>query len=159
MNTLCTDIANLLLERGESVATAESCTGGLIAKLLTDISGSSGWFERGVVTYSNLAKRDLLDVPSEILDSDGAVSEAAARCMAEGLLMSSPADWGISVTGIAGPTGGTEAKPVGTVWIALLHRSRDALVRRYLFKGDRAQVREQTARAALEELLKQLRHA
>lgn len=151
-NTLSADLGNLLLERGEFVATAESCTGGLIAKLLTDHAGSSGWFERGVVTYSNLAKQELLDVPEDIIETEGAVSEATALSMVEGLLMSSPADWGIAVTGIAGPNGGTQAKPVGTVWIAWLHRGGDPHARGYLFEGNREQIREQTATAALEGL-------
>jgi nicotinamide-nucleotide amidase len=159
MNTRAADIGKFLLERGEFVATAESCTGGLIAKLLTDIDGSSGWFERGVITYSNLAKRELLDVPEDIIDTEGAVSEATALSMVEGLLMSSPADWGIAVTGIAGPTGGTASKPVGTVWIAWLHRGSDSQARRYQFDGSREQVRSQTADAAMEELLKLLEHA
>jgi nicotinamide-nucleotide amidase len=158
MNTLVTEIAKILLDRGEYVATAESCTGGLIAKLLTDVAGSSGWFERGVITYSNLAKQELLDVPEDVLETEGAVSEATVQTMVEGLLVTSPADWGVAVTGIAGPTGGTAEKPVGTVWIAWLHRGGSPIPRRFHFDGDRAQVREQTARAALEELLKLLQH-
>lgn len=158
MNTLAQEIGALLVARGEFVSTAESCTGGLIAKLLTDIAGSSQWFERGVITYSNLAKQELLDVPEDIISEEGAVSEATAQCMVEGLLMSSPADWGIAVTGIAGPTGGTKTKPVGTVWISWLHRGSDPLVRSYHFSGDREQVREQTANTALTELLKFLRN-
>lgn len=159
MSTLAQEIGALLLERGEFVATAESCTGGLIAKLLTDIAGSSQWFERGVITYSNLAKQELLDVPEDIINDTGAVSDSTAQCMVEGLLMSSPADWGIAVTGIAGPTGGTKAKPVGTVWIGWLHRGSDPVVRSFHFNGDREQVREQTAQTALGELLKFLREA
>lgn len=158
MSTLSAEIGSLLVERGEFVATAESCTGGLIAKLMTDVAGSSGWFERGVITYSNLAKQELLDVPEDVIAEEGAVSEDTAQCMVEGLLMSSPADWGIAVTGIAGPTGGTKDKPVGTVWIGWLHRGSDPLVRCYHFSGDREQVREQTAHTALTELLKFLRN-
>ncbi len=158
MSTLAEEIGTLLLARGEFVATAESCTGGLISKLLTDVAGSSGWFERGVVTYSNLAKQELLDVPEDIIEETGAVSEDTAKCMVEGMLMSSPADWGIAVTGIAGPTGGTQAKPVGTVWISWLHRGSDPVVRCYQFSGNREQVREQTAQTALTELLKLLRN-
>lgn len=158
MNTLAEEIGARLLERGEFVATAESCTGGLIAKLMTDIAGSSGWFERGVITYSNLAKQELLDVPEDIIADTGAVSDTTAQCMVEGLLMSSPADWGIAVTGVAGPTGGTKAKPVGTVWIAWLHRGGDPVVRCHHFDGNREQVREQTANTAMAELLKFLRN-
>lgn len=152
MNKLSAEIGSMLLSRGEFVATAESCTGGLIAKLLTDIAGSSAWFERGVVTYSNLAKQELLDVSEDVIDAEGAVSEATALSMVEGLLMTSPADWGIAVTGIAGPAGGTQAKPVGTVWIAWLHRSGNLQARHHLFVGDRESIREQAARAALEGL-------
>ena len=158
MKTLCENLATLLTERGEFVATAESCTGGLIAKLLTDVAGSSGWFERGIVSYSNLAKQELLDVPEDIIETEGAVSEPTVVAMVEGLLMSSPADWGIAVTGIAGPSGGTGAKPVGTVWIAWLHRGGDPQATRFLFIGDREQVREQSARAALEGLKARLLH-
>lgn len=158
MSSLATEIGTLLQARGEFVATAESCTGGLIAKLLTDVAGSSGWFERGVITYSNYAKQDLLDVPEDVIAADGAVSAATVQCMVEGILMSSPADWGIAVTGIAGPTGGTETKPVGTVWISWLHRGSDPIIRRYHFSGDREKVREQTAHTALTELLKYLRN-
>ena len=152
MKTLCAEIGTLLQERGEFVATAESCTGGLIAKLLTDPAGSSRWFERGMVTYSNLSKQEMLDVADDIIEAEGAVSEATVIAMVEGMLMSSPADWGIAVTGIAGPSGGTSDKPVGTVWIAWLHRGNDPQTKRYQFDGEREQVREQTARIALEGL-------
>lgn len=150
-------IGQALQRRKEWLALAESCTGGLIAKLVTDVSGSSGWFERGLVTYTNRAKQDLLGVPESVLIEHGAVSEACARAMAEGLLRNSPADWGIAVTGIAGPTGGSADKPVGTVWIAWLQRGGVAAVESFLFEGDREQVREQTAQAALQRLLKNLR--
>ena len=158
MSTLAEEIGALLVARGEFLATAESCTGGLIAKLLTDVAGSSQWFERGLISYSNLSKQELLDVPEDVIASEGAVSEATAQCMTEGLLMSSPADWAVAVTGIAGPSGGTESKPVGTVWVSWLHRGSDPLTRRYHFSGSREQVREQTAQAALAELIKFLRN-
>lgn len=149
-------IGQILLQRKQWLALAESCTGGLIAKLATDVAGSSGWFERGLVTYSNRAKQELLSVPESVLIEHGAVSEACVRAMAEGLLRSSPADWGIAVTGIAGPAGGSMEKPVGTVWIGWLQRGGPTVVERFLFKGDREQIREQTAQAALLRLRKSL---
>lgn len=149
-------IAERLLARREWLATAESCTGGLIAKTLTDIAGSSGWFERGVVSYSNLAKQQLLGVPETLLERFGAVSGETARAMAEGLLREAPVDWAISVTGIAGPGGGSDEKPVGTVWIAWARRGRDAQARLFRFDGDREAVREQTLQAALAGLMERL---
>ena len=150
------EIGQTLLQRREWLAVAESCTGGLIAKQVTDIAGSSGWFERGLVTYSNRAKQDLLRVPDALLAEHGAVSEACARAMVKGLLHNSPADWGIAVTGIAGPGGGSADKPVGTVWVALLRRGGIAEVQRHRFEGDREAVREQTARVALQWFRKNL---
>lgn len=142
-------VAARLLARGEWLATAESCTGGLIAKRLTDRAGSSGWFDRGLVTYSNAAKQELLGVPAAVIARHGAVSEATARAMVEGLCGRAPVQWGVAVTGVAGPGGGTPDKPVGTVWLAW--RSADGAVRteRRLFEGDREAVRAQTAEHAL----------
>ena len=157
--SLAAQIAERLLARGEWLALAESCTGGLVAKLCTDIAGSSGWFERALVTYSNRAKQELLGVPEALLTSHGAVSESCATAMAEGLLRSSPAQWGIAVTGIAGPGGGSAEKPVGTVWISWLHRGHAPDTRMELFRGDREQVRAQTAELALSVLLEKLGHA
>jgi len=152
-------IAERLLARRESLATAESCTGGLIAKTLTDIAGSSGWFERGLVSYSNLAKQQLLGVPEALLERHGAVSGETARAMAEGLLVTAPVDWTVAVTGVAGPGGGSVEKPVGTVWIAWARRGREAQARQFLFAGDRESVREQTLQAALAGLMERLRDA
>lgn len=146
----------MLLQRKQWLALAESCTGGLIAKQVTDVAGSSAWFERGLVTYSNRAKQELLSVPETLLIEHGAVSEACVLAMVSGLLRNSPADWGIAVTGIAGPDGGSAEKPVGTVWLALLHRGGKAEARRYQFDGDRAAVREQTLQAALQWLRQKL---
>ena len=149
-------IAQRLLARGEWLATAESCTGGLIAKLLTDRAGSSAWFERGLVSYSNVAKQTLLGVPAAVIAAHGAVSEETVRAMALGLRAHAPVQWGIAVTGIAGPAGGSTDKPVGTVWIAWIdpqHRVV-AVCRRYT--GDRDAVRQQTARDALAGLLERL---
>jgi nicotinamide-nucleotide amidase len=123
-STLVPALADRLLKRGEWLATAESCTGGLIARLLTDVAGSSQWFERGVVTYSNRAKSELLGVSAEIIDRHGAVSRECAEAMATGLLRNAPVQWTIAVTGIAGPGGGTPEKPVGLVWLAAAARSR-----------------------------------
>ncbi|MFT4047118.1 MAG: CinA family protein [Solimonas sp.] len=152
-------LAGALLERGEWLATAESCTGGLIAKQLTDLAGSSGWFERGLVAYSNTAKMELLAVPDEVLAQHGAVSGECALAMARGLLRAAPVDWGIVVTGIAGPGGGSVDKPVGTVWAAWIRRGHPPEARRFLFEGGRDSVRRQTAQAVLEGLLYRLREA
>ncbi len=131
-----------------TVATAESCTGGLLASLLTDVSGSSEYFDRGLVTYSNKAKQDLLGVPTQLLQTHGAVSEETARAMAQGVRERSHVDYGIATTGIAGPTGGTPAKPVGLVYIAIA-TPQTLVVRRFLFKGDRLQNKASTCTEAL----------
>ncbi|MDR3415697.1 MAG: CinA family protein [Nevskia sp.] len=142
-----------LLARREWLATAESCTGGLIAKLLTDIPGSSTWFERGLVSYSNRAKEDLLEVPAETLQRAGAVSAETVQAMVQGLLRRAPVQWALGVSGVAGPDGGTPAKPVGTVWIAWGGTAAAVSASRFLFDGDRDAVRRQSARVALEGLL------
>lgn len=149
-------LAKQLAERGWTLATAESCTGGWIAKCCTDLAGSSAWFERGFVTYSDRAKQELLAVEADALGRDGAVSEAVARQMAEGARRLAGADAALSVTGIAGPAGGTAQKPVGTVWFgwALGTRPAEAEVRR--FDGDRDAVRRQTVAHALDGLLARL---
>jgi nicotinamide-nucleotide amidase len=146
-----------LLEVGLSVATAESCTGGLVARALTETAGSSAWFERGFVTYSNEAKHEALGVPDAVLHAHGAVSEPVARDMAIGALARSHADLAIAITGIAGPTGAVPGKPVGTVcfgWaLRAPHRAGDApLVRVETLRlaGGRAAVRRGAARHALE---------
>jgi len=142
-------VAALLTERKLTLAVAESCTGGLITDRLTDISGSSVFLERGAVTYSNLAKTELLGVPESILGEHGAVSEPTARLMAEGVRRLGHTDLGLATTGIAGPTGGTEQKPVGTVFIALAD-GRKTLCRHYHFRwGDRRRVKVATSQAAL----------
>lgn len=141
-------IAEQLIQRGEKLCTAESCTGGLIAKTLTDLAGSSDWFDRGFVTYSNAAKTDMLSVPAQLIERYGAVSEAVASAMLNGALGHSEADYAISVTGVAGPGGGSEEKPVGTVWIGVGSESQQ-FVRRYVFDGDREGVRLATLETAL----------
>jgi nicotinamide-nucleotide amidase len=145
-------IAVALMQRRERIGTAESCTGGLIAAACTSLAGSSQWFERGVVSYSNEAKAELLGVPKGLIALHGAVSAEVAEHMARGLLAHAPIDWALSVTGIAGPTGGSEAKPVGTVWLALVHAGRPAQVWRENFSGNRQAVRLQTVRAGLAAL-------
>lgn len=138
----------LLRGRGLRLAAAESCTGGLIAATLTAIAGSSDVVERGFVTYSNEAKCELLGVSAESLASAGAVSEEVARAMADGALSRSRADIALSVTGIAGPGGATETKPVGLVFIGGARRGGTLLVERHVFAGDRAAVREASVSAA-----------
>ena len=131
-------------ERGIMLATAESCTGGLIAATLTAIAGSSDVVERGFVTYSNEAKTELVGVPAELIARHGAVSEEVARAMAEGALAHSRADIAISVTGVAGPGGGSAAKPVGLVCLGLAQRGKPAVTERHIFPGDRTAIRATT---------------
>ena len=134
------------------IATAESCTGGLIAGRITDVAGSSDVLERGFVTYSNESKTELLGVPTALLDKHGAVSAQVARAMAEGALAHARADVAVAVTGIAGPGGATPGKPVGLVYLALARRGTETAVERKHFPGDRAAVREATVLRALELL-------
>jgi nicotinamide-nucleotide amidase len=148
-------LAALLRERGWKLATAESCTGGMIAAACTDLAGSSDWFERGFVTYSNEAKVESLGVDKALIDANGAVSEIVARAMAFGAVRHSHARVGVAVTGIAGPSGGTPAKPVGTVWFAFSIDGRLSSETRR-FDGDRAAVRQQTVDHALRRLLQLL---
>jgi nicotinamide-nucleotide amidase len=150
--SLCTELADALLARQWMLATAESCTGGLIAGACTDLAGSSRWFERGFVTYSNEAKTDSLGVDPASVASHGAVSEIVARAMAFGAVRHSRAQVSVAVTGVAGPTGGSADKPVGTVWFGFSVDGRlsSEMVR---FDGDRAEVREATVRHALTRLL------
>ncbi len=150
------DLGRRLASSGQLLAVAESCTGGLLAKRITDVAGSSGWFERGLITYSNRAKQELLGVPPEILDSWGAVSQQMAEAMARGLMVMTPADWGIAVTGIAGPGGGSFEKPVGLVWLAWIRRGQQPEAQAFQFAGDREQVRAQAADTALAGLLGRL---
>jgi nicotinamide-nucleotide amidase len=146
-------LGDALRERGWQCATAESCTGGLVAGALTEIAGSSEWFDRGFVTYSNEAKQDALGVPADVLVAHGAVSEATARAMAEGALARSRAQVAVAITGIAGPGGGTPAKPVGTVCFAWAVRGAATRARTCRFAGDRAAVREASVGEALRGLL------
>ncbi|WP_425355201.1 CinA family protein [Ramlibacter agri] len=152
---LCEQLAQALLARGEMLATAESCTGGLIAAACTDLSGSSNWFERGFVSYSNAAKTELLGVDAALVAQHGAVSEVVARAMAFGAVRHSQARVSVAVTGVAGPTGGTPDKPVGLVWFGF---QVDGLLtsEQKRFPGDRAAVRAATVRHALQRLLELL---
>jgi nicotinamide-nucleotide amidase len=152
---LVQQVAQALTAKGWLLSTAESCTGGLIAATCTDLAGSSAWFDRGAVTYSNEAKADLLGVPPELIAQHGAVSEPVARAMAEGMLQRSKAHLAVAVTGVAGPGGGTPEKPVGTVWLAWAWRDspldRPAAAQATLmrFPGDRHAVRVAAVHAAL----------
>ncbi len=150
-------LAETLTAAGLTLATAESCTGGGLAEVLTTLPGSSLWFERGFISYSNLSKREMLGVKTETLARHGAVSEPTARVMAEGALTHSPADLAVAITGIAGPGGGTEAKPVGTVCFAWASRKHATRATTLHFPGDRAAVRRQSVSAAIEGLLGYLR--
>lgn len=152
---LVEQLAARLLQRQWLLATAESCTGGLIAGACTDLSGSSNWFERGFVTYSNAAKSEQLGVPPALIDAHGAVSEEVARVMATGAIKQSHAQVAVAVTGVAGPTGGTAEKPVGLVWFGFALPGR-VLTEKMHFAGDRAAVRAATVRHALLRLLELL---
>ncbi len=151
--TLSELLGHCLRDRGEWLTTAESCTGGWVAQSITAIAGSSAWFDRGFVTYSNGAKQDMLGVPESTLNRHGAVSEATARAMAQGAIAHSRADWALAITGVAGPTGGSAEKPVGTVCFAWAQRDAGCEAQTCRFAGDRASVREQAVHHALRGLL------
>ena len=140
------------LERGVTIATAESCTGGLVAKLITDLAGSSAYFRGGIVSYANEVKVRLLGVPEEGLAAHGAVSAQVARSMALGALSRTGADLAVAVTGVSGPGGGSPGKPVGLTYVAVADRA-GVEVRRFAWDGDRPENRDASARAALELLL------
>ncbi len=152
LEALALKLGRALHVRGWRLAAAESCTGGWIAKALTDVAGSSQWFEGGVVSYSNAAKTELLGVPTEVLTTHGAVSEEAVRAMADGARRRFAADVAVAVSGIAGPGGGTADKPVGTVHIAWASPNSLTAARR-IFAGSREAVRRQTVAVALERLI------
>jgi len=135
------------------VATAESCTAGGVSAAITRIAGSAKWFDRGFVTYTNQAKKDMLGVRQRTLRMRGAVSEQVAHEMVKGAIANSDADVAVAVTGIAGPTGGSKSKPVGLVWFAWLARDGEVQARAFRFKGDRVQVRIQSVAAALQGLI------
>ncbi|UPG91597.1 CinA family protein [Luteibacter aegosomaticola] len=156
LNVLAQQVATAALEKRVMVATAESCTGGWISKALTDLAGSSAWFEAGVVTYSYSAKEALLGVNPRTLERTGAVSEETVLEMVSGALARYAAGVAVAVTGIAGPSGGTADKPVGTVWIGWKRRGGYAHATVYHFAGDREAVRRQTVAAALAGIVTEL---
>ena len=149
-------LAEILLSRNWTVSLAESCTGGLVSATLTELAGSSEWFERGYITYSNEAKTECLEVPARLIESHGAVSELVAKAMAEGARINSGSDVAISITGIAGPSGGTAEKPVGTVCFGWATENQ-TLTKTMHFDGDRQAVRQQATEFALTELIALLR--
>lgn len=157
-------LANILAERGWTIALAESCTGGLVCSTLTDLAGSSNWFERGYITYSNEAKTECLGVPAETIKSYGAVSETVAIGMAEGARLHANVNVAISITGIAGPAGGSPEKPVGTVcfgWAIKKNIAQDEIETASItqqFSGDRQSVREQACHYALSKLVELLKN-
>lgn len=157
LETLARQVGLTLKERGVMLAAAESCTGGWVAQVVTSASGSSEWFDRGFVAYTNIAKRELLGVKTATLSRFGAVSEQTARDMAEGALAHSHAQIALAVTGVAGPTGGTPEKPVGTVCFAWAGKKRDTKTAKRHFSGDRETVRRQAVVTALQGLLDFLR--
>ncbi len=150
---LAEQLGSRLVQADMMLAVAESCTGGLIAAALTEIAGSSAWFDRAFITYSNEAKQQMLNVNLDTLEQYGAVSYETAVEMVSGVLAHSNADWAIAVTGIAGPGGGTDAKPVGTVFIGWGMRGQQVYCERYLFQGDRHSIRCQTVARAMSYLL------
>ena len=158
------EVGDALRNREETLAVAESCTGGLIGAAITAVPGASDYFDSGLTTYAYDAKRRELGVSREALDEHGAVSEAVAREMARGVRDVADVSWGVATTGVAGPTGGTEQNPVGTVYIAIAYagpwgsESSFATVSRYVFDGDRAAVRAKTVEQALEDLLEAIEH-
>ncbi|RMH11863.1 MAG: CinA family protein [Gammaproteobacteria bacterium] len=153
---LARQLGLLLVRRGWKIATAESCTGGSIGMILTEVAGSSQWYDRGFITYSNAAKSELLGIPAAMIEDHGAVSREVARAMVVGALQHSQGDCAVSVTGIAGPSGGTPEKPVGTVLIGWAVREKVSS-EAFLFVGDRHQIRKQSVKAALCGMIRRLR--
>ena len=150
MSHFAEEAGRALKSRAAVLATAESCTGGGIAQAVTAVAGSSGWFGYGYVTYSNEAKQHMLGVHPDVIEAHGAVSEAVVRQMAEGALQKSGADIAVAVSGVAGPGGGSQDKPVGTVWLAWAVRGELTVAKNFLFLGSRKQVRNQSVEKALE---------
>lgn len=153
LESLAADVGRRLAARDLKLATAESCTGGWVAKLITDVAGSSAWLERGFVTYSNEAKQEMLGVASAILDAHGAVSAPVVEAMADGAIAQSRADWSLAISGIAGPGGGSADKPVGLVWFAWQQRGQTAQSEAHVFPGDRDAVRRAACITAMQGLL------
>ena len=153
LEALARRVGEVLKKKAVMLATAESCTGGWVAQTITSIAGSSEWFERGFIAYTNLAKREMLGVKTATLARFGAVSEQTARTMAEGALAHSHAQAALAVTGIAGPTGGTPEKPVGTIWFAWVGKAGATVTAKHVLQGDRDAVRRRSVRIALEGIL------
>ncbi len=158
LEKLAAEVGSLLLSNGQRLATAESCTGGWAAQCLTSIAGSSEWFDRGFITYSNQAKQEMLGVESSTLEQHGAVSEAVAAAMATGALHNSRADWALSITGIAGPGGGSPDKPVGTVCFGWAGPDGQISVRTCRFGRSREEIRAQSVDCALNGILERAAH-
>ena len=154
LGSVAEQVGGLLKDQGSRLTTVESCTGGWIAQSVTAVAGSSVWFERGFITYSNEAKHELVGVPDLLIIENGAVSGPVARAMARGGLDHSPADVAVAVTGVAGPDGGSIEKPVGTVFVSWALRSGALRTERFLFEGDRVAVRVQTVIEALGGLIR-----
>jgi nicotinamide-nucleotide amidase len=146
-------VGKVLKQRGLLLATAESCTGGWVSQVITSVAGSSAWFERGFVTYSNRAKQEMLGVRPETLQRYGAVSEQVVCEMAEGALVHSQAQVSVAISGLAGPEGGSPSKPIGTVWLAWALEGRQSRARATHFAGDREMVRQQAVMAALQGII------
>ena len=157
LETLAEQLGTLLLANRMKLATAESCTGGWVAQCLTAIAGSSAWFDRGFVTYSNEAKQEMLGVAAETLLAHGAVSQPVAVSMAEGALRNSAADWAVAITGVAGPTGGSAEKPVGTVCFAWVNKNGELETETRPFQGNRQAIRAQSVAHALTRMIDRLR--
>lgn len=153
LNQLAQKVGIALQARKWVLATAESCTGGWVAQAITEIAGGSQWFDRGFVTYSNQAKQEMLGVTAAVLDKCGAVSEEIAREMAEGAIKNSQADISVAITGIAGPSGGSAEKPVGTVWLAWAGKDFTTITEVHYYSGDRYNIRLQATQQALEGIL------
>lgn len=153
IHVLVKQLAALLIQHHLRCAVAESCTGGGLSAAMTDIPGSSEWFDRGFVTYSNEAKQELLGVSADLIQTQGAVSEAVVLAMALGVIANSHADLSVSISGVAGPGGGTVDKPVGTVWIGLAGAGKPVQAHRYVFQGNRSAIRLQAVQSALEILI------
>lgn len=158
LEKLASEVGSLLLANGQRLATAESCTGGWAAQCLTSIAGSSEWFDRGFITYSNQAKQEMLGVESDTLEQHGAVSEAVATAMAVGALHNSHADWVLSITGIAGPGGGSPEKPIGTVCFGWAGPDGQLSSRTWRFDGSREDIRAQSVACALNGILERAAH-
>jgi nicotinamide-nucleotide amidase len=153
MQKLAQNVGEALARKGIKLATAESCTGGWVAQLVTSVPGSSGWFDCGFVTYSNAAKQRMLGVERAVLEKNGAVSEPVVTQMAEGALRNSEADMAVAISGVAGPGGGTVAHPVGTVWLAWAVTGQPTVTCLSFFNGGREAVRRQAVEQALEGVL------